>query len=66
MIIHNPNLAMVSDSNQIIYLDIDKQNNNTVSIIIGMIENKKIKEKIIEILEGTIPAFENWTLKYKL
>lgn len=66
MITHNPNLAVVSDSEQIIYVDMDKQNNNKVSIISGAIEDKQIKGKIIEILEGTMPAFENRTLKYKL
>ena len=66
MITHNPNLAVVSDSEQIIYVDIDKQNNNKVSVMSGALEDEKIREKIIEILEGTLPAFQNRTLKYEL
>lgn len=66
MITHNPNLAVVADSEQIIYVDMDKKNNNKVSVISGAIEDKNIKEKIVEILEGTMPAFENRTSKYRL
>lgn len=32
----------------------------------GALEDEKIKEKIIEILKVTMPAFENRTSKYRL
>lgn len=66
IVTHNPNLAVVCDAEQIIYMHIDKENKNEVSYISGAIENRDINKKIIEVLEGTRPAFSNRTLKYKI
>ncbi len=64
IITHNPNLAVVCDAEQIIYMTIDKQNLNKVSFEAGAIEEVMIAEKVINILEGTKPAFDNRRLKY--
>jgi ABC-type lipoprotein export system ATPase subunit len=32
MVTHNPNLAVVADSEQVIFVKIDKQNNNTFEV----------------------------------
>ena len=64
IVTHNPNLAVVCDSEQIIVADIDKKNGNEVSYMTGSIENPKINQKIIDILEGTRPAFSNRGAKY--
>jgi hypothetical protein len=45
---------------------IEKANKNKFTFISGAIENPEINEKIIEILEGTFPAFDNRTDKYKI
>ncbi|GAB3833676.1 hypothetical protein GCM10028895_54680 [Pontibacter rugosus] len=45
---------------------IDKTNNNTVSYKSGSIENLLINSTIVDILEGTKPAFNNRTSKYSL
>ena len=64
LVTHNPNLAVVCDSEQIITASIDKKNNNAVFYHSGAIENPETNEKIMDILEGTQPAFENRELKY--
>lgn len=64
IVTHNPNLAVVCDADQIIKMDIDKKNKNTVSFVSGAIENPQINKSIIDILEGTYPAFHNRGSKY--
>lgn len=64
IVTHNPNLAVVCDAEQIIHMTIDKMNSNTVSYKSGAIENPQINKTIIDILEGTKPAFNNRTYKY--
>lgn len=66
MITHNPNLAIVADAEQIIYMNIDKENNYAVSCDSGGIEDKVMNNHIVDILEGKMKAFENRRLKYKL
>ena len=64
MVTHNPNLAVVADAEQIIHVDIDKENNHKFSTISGSIENKEVNQKIVKVLEGTMPAFNNRKRKY--
>lgn len=63
MVTHNPNLAVVCDAEQIIYASCDKAGRR-FSYISGAIESAPIKERVIEILEGTQPAFDNRKRKY--
>lgn len=65
MVTHNPNLAIVADAEQIIYMNIDKENNYLASCISGGIENPIINNKIVDILEGKMKAFDNRRVKYK-
>ncbi|MBN1391896.1 MAG: hypothetical protein JW947_03735 [Sedimentisphaerales bacterium] len=64
IVTHNPNLAVVCDAEQIIYSEIDKQNGNRISYTCGAIENPIINKKLIDVLEGTRPAFDNRDNKY--
>lgn len=64
IVTHNPNLAIVSDAELVIHVNIDKQNKNTFSFNAGAIENKKINNTIVDILEGTEPAFIKRKDKY--
>lgn len=65
MVTHNPNLAIGADAEQIIHVNIDKQDSNKFSFTSGSIENIKINKKIVRILEGTKPAFDKRKLKYQ-
>lgn len=66
MVTHNPNLAVVADSEQVIKVSIDKENGNEFCFISGGIEKPKINEQIVEVLEGTIPAFSLRKDKYQI
>jgi hypothetical protein len=66
IVTHNPNLAVVADTEQIIHVSIDKKNNrNDFSFKSGAIENPEINKAVVDILEGTLPAFDNRRLKYR-
>ena len=65
MVTHNPNLAVGADAEQIIHVNIDKINKNKFSFYSGSIENPKINQQIVRILEGTKPAFDKRKLKYQ-
>ncbi|WP_153098920.1 TrlF family AAA-like ATPase [Paraburkholderia hayleyella] len=65
MVTHNPNLAVVCDAEQIICATCDKVT-NTFNYISGGIESPVIKARVVEILEGTEPAFKNRKQKYGL
>ena len=66
IVTHNPNLAVVCDADQIIHIRIDKENKNKVVIQSGGLENPDISAKIVEILEGTYPAFSTRINAYNL
>jgi len=64
IVTHNPNLAIVGDAEQIIYVKIDKNKNNEFTFESGAIENPNINKHASDILEGTIKAFDIRRLKY--
>lgn len=65
MVTHNPNLAVVCDAEQIIYASCDKQENR-FDYESGAVEHPEIKARVVQILEGTEPAFKNRQAKYRL
>lgn len=64
LVTHNPNLAIVADAEQIIWVNIDKENKNKFEFISGSIENREINKQIVNVLEGTMPAFNKRKQKY--
>ena len=64
MVTHNPNLAVVADAEQVIYVNIDKEHENLFSYESGSIENIKINKRIVDVLEGAMPAFNKRKVKY--
>jgi ABC-type lipoprotein export system ATPase subunit len=65
MVTHNPNLAVVCDAEQIVYASCDKSASR-FRYEFGAIESPAIKARVVEILEGTEPAFRNRQSKYRL
>ncbi|MDR2191258.1 MAG: hypothetical protein LBO62_00045, partial [Endomicrobium sp.] len=65
IVTHNPNIAIACDAEQIIYSQMNK-NTNKITYEAGSIENSSIRTHIIDVLEGTMPAFDLRTLKYSL
>ncbi|WP_172435966.1 TrlF family AAA-like ATPase [Sediminicola luteus] len=66
LVTHNPNLAVGADAEQIIYVRLEKSQNYKFSHETGAIENPRINQKIIDVLEGTQPAFVRRRLKYRI
>lgn len=64
LVTHNPNLAVVADAEQVIYTELDKENNYKFSFKAGAIENPVINDCIVKVLEGAMPAFNKRKLKY--
>lgn len=66
IVTHNPNLAVVCDADQVIYCDMNKPDGNRIIYTTGAIENPAINHHIVDVLEGTRPAFDVRDAKYKL
>ena len=64
IVTHNPNLAVVCDAEQVICAELDKKDNFRMKYLSGAIENPKINKAIVDVLEGTRPAFDNRDSKY--
>ena len=66
LVTHNPNLAVVADAEQIVHVSIDKkESKHEFDFFSGSIENLRINQAVVDILEGTLPAFDNRRLKYR-
>ncbi|MCY2926089.1 MAG: hypothetical protein NT031_11725 [Planctomycetota bacterium] len=65
IVTHNPNLAVVCDADQVIWASLDKEANSSLKYVTGAIENPLINPKVVDILEGTQPAFDNRDAKYR-
>jgi ABC-type lipoprotein export system ATPase subunit len=64
LVTHNPNLAVVCDADQVITASLDAENQNQLSYQSGAIENPEIGAAVVDVLEGTKPAFEKREHKY--
>lgn len=64
LVTHNPNLAVAGDAEQIVRASIDRKAGNRITYVSGPIEDPTINEMIMDILEGTRPAFDNRRSKY--
>lgn len=64
LVTHNPNLAVVCDADQVIHAKIHKDQGNEVVYTAGSIENPEMNTKILDVLEGTRPAFNKRDSKY--
>lgn len=66
LVTHNPNLAVGADAEQILYVKLDKANNHTFKFASGAIETNMMNAKVIQVLEGSRPAFVQRRLKYQI
>lgn len=64
MVTHSPNIAVVCDAEQIIHAQIDRAAGNAVIYTMGAIESPAINRYLVDVLEGTRPAFDNREAKY--
>ncbi|MEO1168499.1 MAG: TrlF family AAA-like ATPase [Pseudomonadota bacterium] len=66
LVTHNPNLAVGADAEQILFVSLDKVADYKFSYESGSIENPRINDVIVKILEGSRPAFVQRRLKYQI
>jgi predicted ATPase len=64
MVTHNPNLAVYCDAEQVIYCSFDRSNSSKITYFAGSIESPAINSHVVDVLEGTMPAFNNRRIKY--
>ncbi len=64
MVTHSPNIAVVCDAEQIIHAHIERSAGNAVIYTMGAIESPAINRYLVDVLEGTRPAFDNRDAKY--
>jgi hypothetical protein len=64
LVTHNPNLAVVCDADQIIHARLEKSDGNRVTYTSGAIEEPVMNQLIVDVLEGTKPAFDLRDAKY--
>lgn len=57
IVTHNPNIAVACDSEQVIYSGMDKENLK-IRYHYGSMESDQISNYVVDVLEGTMPAFE--------
>lgn len=63
IVTHNPNIAVACDAEQIIYCE-KKADASQIKYESGAIENPVIRNHVVDVLEGTMPAFDLRRLKY--
>jgi len=56
----------VCDAEQIICASLDKAHDYCMEYLSGAIENPTMNKAIVDILEGTRPAFNNREVKYEV
>lgn len=64
VVTHNPNLAVVCNAEQVVWCRIEKDTDYAVRYESGGLENLEINKHVVDVLEGTAPAFENRSEKY--
>jgi predicted ATPase len=64
MVTHSPNIAVVCDAEQVVHAHIERSKGNEVLYTMGAIESPEINKFLVDVLEGTRPAFDNRGSKY--
>jgi hypothetical protein len=64
MVTHNANLAVCCDAEQIIHAEFDRGDQFALKYDSGAIESSELNRSVLDVLEGTTPAFDNRRDKY--
>jgi hypothetical protein len=64
MVTHNPNLAVVCDAEQVVHCRFDRKGGPAITYVTGSIEHSEMNLQVVNVLEGTKPAFDNRRAKY--
>ena len=63
IVTHNPNIAVACDAEQIVFCE-KNSDSNEIRYKSGAIENPIIRKHVVDVLEGTMSAFDLRRLKY--
>lgn len=63
IVTHNPNIAIACDAEQIVCCQMNKTTHE-IQYESGAIENPEIRKRVVDVLEGTYPAFDLRKKKY--
>lgn len=66
LVTHNPNIAVVAGAEQLIFCQMNKADGFRLSYETGALENPRMNQHVIDVLEGTRPAFSNRREKYEV
>lgn len=65
LVTHNPNIAVAGDAEQIVRASIDRKAGNRITYTSGPMEDFDMNKMAMDVLEGTRPAFDNRSSKYR-
>lgn len=63
IVTHNPNIAVACDAEQIVFCQMNKSTSH-ISYTSGAVENYEVRNEVVDVLEGTMPAFSLRKKKY--
>ena len=66
VVTHNPNLAVVADADQVIHARIDRADGHRIEYVTGSLESSSVSKLVVNVLEGTLPAFQQRGSVYEL
>lgn len=66
LVTHNPNIAVVAGAEQVIFCAMDKRDGFRLSYVSGALENPEMNQHVLDVLEGTRPAFSKREQTYQV
>ena len=66
LITHNPNIAVVTGAEQVIFCEMDKSDGYHISYEAGSLESPIMNQHVLNVLEGTRPAFTSRDETYRI
>lgn len=66
LVTHNPNIAVVAGAEQVVFCSMDKQDGYRLSYATGALESPAMNRHVLDVLEGTRPAFASRDDTYRV
>jgi hypothetical protein len=66
LVTHNPNIAVVAGAEQVIFCEMDKGDGYRLSYTTGALEDPEMNKHVLDVLEGTRPAFSSRERTYQV
>jgi len=66
LVTHNPNIAVVAGAEQVVFCSMDKADGYRLSYASGALENPATNRHVLDVLEGTRPAFTSRDDTYRV